>query len=65
MKKIKNLTPHKVTIYDDENNIIDSFESEGVARSAGRTTEDFLLTSTPVRNETGQMIGCKALAVVK
>ena len=109
---IKNLTPHKVTVCEDENNVINSFESEGIARAeqidvlqchlngipvvvskfgepiglpkpeentyyivslitanaakaAGRTTEDLLLTSTPVRNETGQIIGCKALAVVK
>lgn len=109
---IRNFTPHKVTVCEDENNVINSFESEGIARAeqidvlqchlngipvvvskfgepiglpkpeentyyivslitanaakaAGRTTEDLLLTSTPVRNETGQIIGCKALAVVK
>ena len=112
MKKIKNLTPHKVTIMTESGDILAIFESESIARAeqkdipagelngiplvkssfgvpiglpkpdedtylivslitanaakaAGRTTEDLLLTSTPVRNETGQIIGCKALAVVK
>lgn len=34
------------------------------ARASGRTTEDLLLTSGPVRNAEGAIIGCRAFARV-
>lgn len=32
------------------------------ARAQGRSVEDLLLTSSPVRDETGRIIGCRQLA---
>ena len=109
--KIRNLTPHKIVVYGENNQVLSVFESEGIARAeqkdeqagdlegtplvkqtfgvpvdlpdyeegtylivssitanaakaAGRTTKDLLLTSVPVRDEQGRIIGCKAFAVV-
>ena len=108
---IKNLTPHKIVVYDEYNQVLSVFESEGIARAeqkdepagdlegipllkqtfglpvdlpdyeegtylivssitvnaakaAGRTTKDLLLTSVPVRDEEGKIIGCRAFAIV-
>lgn len=33
------------------------------ARASGRTTADLLLTADPVRNEAGQIIGCRKFAL--
>lgn len=35
------------------------------ARANGRTTDDLLLTDDAVRNEEGQIIGCKRFAVIQ
>ena len=34
------------------------------AKACGRTTSDLLLTSDPVRNEQGQIIGCREFAIL-
>lgn len=34
------------------------------ARAAGRTTSDLLLTSRPIRDENGQIIGCEGFAIL-
>lgn len=34
------------------------------ARATGRSTEDLLLTSNPVRDETGRILGCTQFAAV-
>ncbi len=34
------------------------------ARTEGRTTEDLLLTSGPVRDADGRIVGCRAFALV-
>lgn len=34
------------------------------AAAAGRTQEDLLIAAEPVRNETGQIVGCRALALM-
>ena len=109
--RIRNLTPHKITVYGKDSQILLVLESEGIARAeqrnapvgdlegipllkqtfgipvdlpdyekgtylivssitvnaakaAGRTTEDLLLTSVPVRDAEGRIIGCKAFALV-
>lgn len=111
MVKISNLTPHTVTIVDDNGNVVRQYESEGLARSAqqsvvcgeldgielvktvfgkvdglpqyqedvyyivsaitvnaakaeGRTTSDLLVVSDTIRNEQGQIVGCKRFAVM-
>ena len=108
---IKNLTPHTVTVLDEDNNIVKEFASCGIARAKqtivpagmvdgvplvtttfgepvdlpereegvflivslatakaaetyGRTTEDLLLTCSPVRDDAGRIIGCRSLATV-
>lgn len=33
------------------------------AEAEGRTTDDLLITSTPVRDDKGQIIGCRRLAI--
>ena len=33
------------------------------AKAAGRTTADLLLTSRPIRDEKGQIIGCEGFAI--
>lgn len=33
------------------------------AKASGRTTDDLLLTADAVRNEAGQIVGCKAFAL--
>ncbi|MBF1024930.1 MAG: hypothetical protein HXK98_03515 [Candidatus Nanogingivalaceae bacterium] len=107
--KVVNLTPHEVTVYDDDDVVIKSYPSEGVARARqtnvvvgcfdgtpvvktefgevtglpepaertvyvvsfitanaakahGRTTDDLLVTSGPVRDDKGRVIGCRAFA---
>lgn len=107
--KVVNLTPHKVTVFDDDGVVIKTYPSEGVARAShvntpvdnvdgvlvvstsygevtglpeptegvvyvvsfitanaakahGRTTDDLLLTSGPVRDDEGRVIGCRAFA---
>jgi hypothetical protein len=108
MKKIINLTPHEVVVYDGNMGIIGRYPSDGVARaratyesddksvngvplvhvtfgdpvdlpdpvdgtmyivslitaqaaeSVGRITSDLLITAQPVRDESGQIIGCTA-----
>lgn len=108
---IRNLTPHTVTIVDENGDVALELPSEGVARAAqtdvpagevdgipvvrttfgnpdglpeaeegvflvvsvitanaaraaGRGTEDLLLTSNPVRDAEGRIVGCRALARV-
>ena len=41
--------------------LIVSIITLNAARAGGRTTDDLLITSGPVRDETGRIIGCKAL----
>jgi hypothetical protein len=109
--KVVNLTPHEVTVFDDDDVVIKTYPSEGLARARqtnvivgcldgtpvvkaefgevdglpaptegtvfivsfitvnaakahGRTTDDLLVTSSPVRNDKGQVIGCRAFARV-
>ena len=112
MAKIINLTPHAVSIVDENGAVKASFPSNGVARAEqkvvsagtlngielvsmqfgqtdglpapsediyyivslttanaakaeGRTTADLLLTSMPVRDDSGHIIGCRALALIQ
>ena len=107
--KVVNLTPHGVTVFDDDGVVIKTYPSEGVARARqtnvivgclegapvvktefgevdglpeptegtvfivsiitanaakthGRTTDDLLVTSGPVRDDKGRVIGCRAFA---
>ena len=109
MTNIINLTPHEISIVNEEGNVVKTFESVGEARAAqddveigtlegipivettfgkpidlpeysqgtyyivsaitakaaslsGRSTRDLLLTGKTVRNSSGQIIGCQALA---
>lgn len=41
--------------------LIVSIITLNAARAGGRSTDDLLITSGPVRDETGRIIGCKAL----
>lgn len=108
---IKNMTPHSISILDDENQIICEFEPVGLVRAKafsekvgelsgiplvktsfgelnglpeyqegvyyivsaiaanaamaeGRRVDDLLLVSDTVRNEQGQIIGCRKFAVL-
>jgi len=109
--KVVNLTPHEVKVFDDNDVVIKTYSSAGLARASqvntpvdnvdgvlvvstsygevtglpeptegtvfivsfitvnaarahGRTTDDLLVTSSPVRNDRGQVIGCRAFARV-
>lgn len=109
--RVVNLTPHEVTVFDDDDTVIKTYPSEGLARARqtnvivgcldgtpvvrtefgevdglpepaedtvyivsiitvnaakahGRSTDDLLVTSGPVRNDRGQTIGCRAFARV-
>ena len=109
--RIINLTPHAINIFNENNEIIATFPSEGLARATeksefshklgefnvvrntygepeglpdyeegtyyivslitansaracSRTTNDLLLTSDLVRNEQGQIIGCREFAIL-
>lgn len=109
--RVVNLTPHEVTVFDDNDVVIKTYPSAGLARASqantpvdnidgvlvvstsygevtglpeptegtvfivsfitvnaarahGRTTDDLLVTSSPVRNDRGQVIGCRAFARV-
>ena len=110
-KRIINLTPHCINIYDVDGNEISKFESMGIARAdsfetvvgelngipvvkmsygapiglpdptegtayivsmltiqaavqVGRTTSDLYTTADLVRNDKGQIIGCRKLSRV-
>lgn len=107
--KVVCLVPHDVVVYDDDGVVINTYQSQGVARAGqtntivgcldgtpvikaefgevtglpeptegtvfivsiitanaartyGRTTDDLLVTSGPVRDDKGRTIGCRALA---
>ena len=111
MFTIKNLTPHAVTILQENGSVFRVFPSEGVARASqsqvyaghldgielvrtsfgapiglpdpeqdtyyivslatanaarasGRQVDDLLLTSDPVRDSEGRIIGCRRLALL-
>ena len=108
---IINLTPHTVNVCNEDNAIIRSFESRGIARAkqtaevvgnldgvelvsmafgepedlpdyqegyyyivsvitanaakaVGRRVDDLLITSDPVRDSSGRIIGCRRFALV-
>lgn len=108
---VTNLTPHEVRVYNDDDVVVKTYPSAGVARASqvntpvdnvdgvlvvstsygevtglpeptegkvyivsfitvnaakahGRSTDDLLVTSSPVRNDRGQVIGCRAFARV-
>lgn len=104
MEKIINMTPHAVRVLDDNNTVIATLVSEGIARvssetrtvatlngipvtetifgevtglppetegvylivsrmvaSAAKGRSDLLVPGLQVRNESGQVIGCKSL----
>lgn len=110
--KVVNLTPYEVTVYDDDDVVIKTYPSEGLARAShvntpvdnvdgvlvvstsygevtglpepaegmvyivsaitlnaakahGRTTKDLLVTSDPVYDDEGRVIGCRAFARVR
>lgn len=50
--------------YERGTYLIVSSITANAAKAAGRTTKDLLLTSVPVRDVSGAIIGCKAFAVV-
>jgi len=110
--KVINLTPHKIVLFSQDNQVLAEFPSEGIARasmsteevevdgfpyrltrntygevmglpayedgtfyilsaltvsaakSQGRRCDDLLITSDPVRDEEGRIIGCKAFALM-
>ena len=111
MFNIINLTPHTITILNEDGTVLKQFPSEGVARAtqsqvyaghldgielvrtsfgapiglpepqmdtyyivslatanaakyAGRRVDDLLLTSDPVRDSEGRIIGCRRLALL-
>ncbi len=43
--------------------LIVSIITINAAKAQGRTTSDLLMTADPVRNEAGQIIGCRRFAV--
>ena len=47
---------------DGETKYIVSFVAAQAAKHAGRSTEDLIVTSGPVRDEGGQVIGCRRFA---
>ena len=55
----ENLPDPEVNIF-----LIVSLPTAQAAIKAGRSTDDLLLTSLPVRDEKGQIIGCESLSVV-
>lgn len=110
--KVVNLAPHPVKVFGDDNVVIKTYPSEGLARARqtstiidevdgvpvvetsygevsglpepaegveyivsiitvnaakahGRTTKDLLITSDPVRDDKGRIIGCRAFARVR
>lgn len=44
--------------------LVISFITANAAKSAGRSTEDLLITSNPVRDDAGRIIGARQFAVV-
>jgi len=48
--------------YAEDTYYIVSLVTAQAAKAAGRRTDDLLLTSSPVRNAEGQIIGCECLA---
>ena len=48
MTNIINLTPHKINIVDEEGNVIQVFDSAGVARAAQRDIEIGTLEGIPI-----------------
>ena len=110
--KVVNLTPHEVKVFDDNDVVIKTYSSAGMARASqvdtpvdnvdgvlvvstsygevtglleptegvvyivsiitlnaakahGRTTKDLLVTSDPVYDDEGRVIGCRAFARVR
>ena len=48
---------------EDDVMLIVSIITINAAKAQGRTTSDLLMTADPVRNESGQIIGCRRFAV--
>ncbi len=44
--------------------LIVSLTAANAAKAHGRTTDDLLITADPVRNENGQIIGCKKFSCI-
>lgn len=111
MTKIVNLTPHTISVFNEDGTIKAVFPSEGIARASqtaehigeingielvsmrfgqtdglpvptegtyyivsvvtanaaraeGRTTNDLIITTDPVRDADGRIIGCKRFATI-
>lgn len=49
---------------EEETWLIVSLATANAAKAAGRTTDDLLLTSGPVRDDGGRIIGCRRFATL-
>ena len=56
--------PEGLPAYEAETYLVVSKITAEAARAYGRTTDDLLLTSDLVRNEQGQIIGCRRFAIL-
>lgn len=57
-------SPEDLPEYTEGTFLVVSIITANAARAAGRRIDDLLITSDPVRDDSGRIIGCKRFALV-